>query len=987
VSSPPPAQPPPEPSPSKLQRYLAAAQAFSLAFFGWVAREGQAVFSATVAQTGRLITYGKALWRSRGLAKTLETARHSLGLAVCRAGSGDAGVIERIAELSKQIESPDAKKAAIRPLKRERQELTLRLADAALAQAVSPAGVESEYETVVRVRASVSDQHTQLSSLRSSLPPPDGKAWRRVGFGYGTVLVVMLAAVVLALPSHHGDASSVSSAVSASTSPPPSPPGDASKSLGDAIGRIKQHQEKLAKHKEELANQSLTLRKNAADALAQPRVAVTGNSGADATLPASAPEKKATSGSNTTESERKGIAQGISPDKLKLAKDVLREAFQLAAAMEPAKADVTLLSEQARVLSEIAQLQAKVGDIDGAWQSVKAISPDAATGDLYRGLAIAEIAAVQAGQGDSNGAIKSADIIPGRKEKCLALAKVAEAQMSIDRSAAEQTFRMAAQVAKEAEDKHTQASCLEQVYLGRARSGDYRGAMSIAAECAELEPSLPKHLAALSIGIIQAKRGDVEVAIKTLASLEHNNDPALLAVVHALAEKGQTDRALAMLDSITMEEFKAEGLGVIALAQIKKGDNGGRTTLARLDDALKNIPRESCVAKSRGAAAIVSCFAELRGADAAFTAAKVTTRDLIPAYSAEPYWRIAEYQVKRGNQQEAESAFKLAWQVVAYMSDNNGDEKSRLYRELAFAQASVGLADVARLSAKDVEKPAFRCWALIGIADGILDREKQRLQQQPAATTTSQHSPEEKIAVDLGGSVSLEMVLIPAGEFMMGSSDSDRDALPIEKPQCRVRITKPFYLGVYEVTQAQYLKVMGNNPSYFRGESLPVESVSWKDAMAFCKRLSNLPTERSAGRTYRLPTEAEWEYACRAGTNTAYSFGDDVIALGDYAWCEKNANGTSHPIGQKKPNAWGLYDMHGNVIEWCADWLDFDLRHKSFVEDPVGPASSENSGLFFGIRDGSWGYGYPRSFRCAHRDNRGGQDSHVGFRVARTHAP
>jgi formylglycine-generating enzyme required for sulfatase activity len=198
-------------------------------------------------------------------------------------------------------------------------------------------------------------------------------------------------------------------------------------------------------------------------------------------------------------------------------------------------------------------------------------------------------------------------------------------------------------------------------------------------------------------------------------------------------------------------------------------------------------------------------------------------------------------------------------------------------------------------------------------------------------------------------SIGMAFVTIPAGEFTMGSplSEPGRRADEILH---RVRLTQSFEIGIHEVTQAHYEHVVGRNPSRFKGLENPVEKVSWADAVEFCRLLSALPAEEAAGRNYRLPTEAEWEYACRAGSTTTYSFGNDVSQLDKYAWFDKNSNNTSHPVGLKKPNAWGLYDMHGNVFETCSDFYgSYNLGDSPNV-DPQGPSS----GSSVDSRGGCW---------------------------------
>jgi formylglycine-generating enzyme required for sulfatase activity len=229
---------------------------------------------------------------------------------------------------------------------------------------------------------------------------------------------------------------------------------------------------------------------------------------------------------------------------------------------------------------------------------------------------------------------------------------------------------------------------------------------------------------------------------------------------------------------------------------------------------------------------------------------------------------------------------------------------------------------------------------------------------------------------ELTNSIGMKLALIPKGTFKMGSfqKEEGRDE---DEVRHEVTLSNDFFLGVTEVTQKQYQEVMGKNPSKFVGAQRPVEMVSWEDAVEFCERLSELPEEKKAGRVYRLPTEAEWEYACRAGSKTAFSFGDESGSLGDFAWFKDNSDGKTQSVGEKKPNAWGLYDMHGNVWEWCSDWYG-EYPGKA-VSDPAGP----EKGSFRVIRGGSWDF-VAAFCRSAFRDwnDPSYRYYYYGFRVA-----
>ncbi|MGA2498438.1 MAG: formylglycine-generating enzyme family protein [Tepidisphaeraceae bacterium] len=230
--------------------------------------------------------------------------------------------------------------------------------------------------------------------------------------------------------------------------------------------------------------------------------------------------------------------------------------------------------------------------------------------------------------------------------------------------------------------------------------------------------------------------------------------------------------------------------------------------------------------------------------------------------------------------------------------------------------------------------------------------------------------PSQTLMLDLGNNVRMKLILIPVGKFIMGSPIDEKDRMREEGPQREVTLARAFYMGIHHVTQEQYEAVMGQNPSCFKGPQHPVEQVSWDHAAEFCRKLSG-----RTGKVVRLPTEAEWEYACRAGSNTRFSFGDDDSRLGDYAWYVGNSDKTTHPVGQKKPNAFGLHDMHGNVGAWCSDYYANSYANAEKI-DPRGPASGTNHVL----RGGCWGHD-ARFCRSAFRIGSSGSGSLYGFRV------
>ena len=263
---------------------------------------------------------------------------------------------------------------------------------------------------------------------------------------------------------------------------------------------------------------------------------------------------------------------------------------------------------------------------------------------------------------------------------------------------------------------------------------------------------------------------------------------------------------------------------------------------------------------------------------------------------------------------------------------------------------------------------------LLLLVTGCSDKPSQSEEPKASKTTPATEPPNgESFSLPI---LNLDMLWCKSGTFMMGSPSSEKDH-DDDETQHRVNLTKGFYLGKYEVTQVQWEKVMGSNPSYHKGAALPVENVSWDDAMEFCEKLTEVEKEADRlpkGWTYTLPTEAQWEYACRAGTTTAYSFGDTITP--------KQANfvynvGKTTQVGTYPANAWSFHDMHGNVWEWCSD--RYGAYPSGAVSDPLGPSvGSERV-----YRGGSWflNGGLVRS-ATRRRGTPVNRDNSLGFRLS-----
>ncbi|MEI7832657.1 MAG: SUMF1/EgtB/PvdO family nonheme iron enzyme [bacterium] len=272
------------------------------------------------------------------------------------------------------------------------------------------------------------------------------------------------------------------------------------------------------------------------------------------------------------------------------------------------------------------------------------------------------------------------------------------------------------------------------------------------------------------------------------------------------------------------------------------------------------------------------------------------------------------------------------------------------------------------VESNDVDVRVLAVWKLddLTVLAGVAKNDKDAGVRQAAI---NKQAVKVKI-MDLGGGVQMELVLIAPGSFNMGSIKGKENELPVHE----VQITEPFYIGKYDVTQEQWQKIMGTNPSRIKGPKYPVTNVSWDDCQLFLEKLN----KQIGGSNFFLPTEAQWEYAYRAGSTSEYYWGDNEAMLSQYAWIFDYSGGRSHAVGEKKPNVWGLYDMSGNVWEWCADWYDAGYYKNSPQRNPTGSAT----GTLRVLRGSAWNDNTPDFFRAAHRlkSDSTTRNHYIGFR-------
>ena len=351
---------------------------------------------------------------------------------------------------------------------------------------------------------------------------------------------------------------------------------------------------------------------------------------------------------------------------------------------------------------------------------------------------------------------------------------------------------------------------------------------------------------------------------------------------------------------------------------------------------------------------------DVRGVSEPFTVCDVLEVSGISAWLTEPDEDGDYYlEVKSSLRNLTEQAI-AKWCIKARLVDwrGRGLGESEAEGFLHGGSRSVGFADISFWDVKGkklngaqlhFEVSAFTELVTLGISasnPSLLVESDEDDNVPPRRAIASFPDPDGTITNSIG----MKLVPIAAGEYLMGSPDDCPLGNADEEFQHLVRITKPFLIGMHQVTQTQFEQVMGRNPSRFKGADYPVEFLSWQESHEFCQRLSGVAEEQASGRKYRLPTEAEWEYACRAGTSTPYNTGESLREVdARFAGLSRHSPKPAASVGSYPPNAWGLFDMHGNVWEWTSDWFSDSWYRKSPVEDPQGP----ESGTHHTLRGGS----------------------------------
>lgn len=339
---------------------------------------------------------------------------------------------------------------------------------------------------------------------------------------------------------------------------------------------------------------------------------------------------------------------------------------------------------------------------------------------------------------------------------------------------------------------------------------------------------------------------------------------------------------------------------------------------------------------------------------------------------------------------------RIAFEGINKVKWSTQEKEFKKKKRTTIKEANAQVREREEIAERKTKATSFKVFFAVVAVVGILALAYWVISPILTNSIKSTESNEKKFTNTIG----MDFVQIPAGEFDMGSPWNEMGRLDDEGPVHHVKLAKTFYMGKYDVTQKQWRDIMGNNPSYFKGDdNLPVENISWNDVQEFIKKLN----KKEDTDKYHLPSEAEWEYAARAGTTTRYYFGDDGSKLDDYAWYSANSNSETHPVGKKKPNPWGLYDMHGNVWEWVQDtyhisydgapmdgssWENgsFNFASKNRVyPSEIDGSSWENGSAVYRVRRGSSYYHSALNLRSASRtyDDPSAHVGDVGFRLER----